>query len=312
MSHPNTLHRHRWALVLAGGHGTRLRDESVKLYGYHRPKQYCQFLDEQTLIEATFRRAEMSVDRDRIAVVTSREHEVEADEALTHWPEVLRVDQPENAETTAGILLPALEVLDRDPHAVLMVLPSDHAVTQPRRFMRAMDEAADLVESRRDLVAMLAADGNEEERDYGWLVPDSSLDAGGRWQTVRSFHEKPSTEELRGLLRDGARINTFSFVVAASTLVRMVAELVPDIHEAVMASRHSHATLTHAYRHLRRSNFSREVLERAAGKLVMAGVDGTGWTDVGTPERLGRVRPSETARSLFHRGARSARAMHVA
>jgi mannose-1-phosphate guanylyltransferase len=43
-----------WGIVLAGGEGTRLKNLVKRLYGYHRPKQYCTLTGARSLIKTNY------------------------------------------------------------------------------------------------------------------------------------------------------------------------------------------------------------------------------------------------------------------
>jgi len=45
-----------WAVILAGGEGTRLRSMTRTIAGDDRPKQFCPLVDERTLLEQTRQR----------------------------------------------------------------------------------------------------------------------------------------------------------------------------------------------------------------------------------------------------------------
>jgi hypothetical protein len=44
---------HEWAVILAGGDGTRLRELSYKVSGDYRPKQFCEFFGGKSLLAHT-------------------------------------------------------------------------------------------------------------------------------------------------------------------------------------------------------------------------------------------------------------------
>src|SRR6185436_5545322 len=156
----------------AGGDGNRLASASIRRYGYARPKQYCDFDGRGTLLDRTLSRAAHISEEGRIVVVTTRAHRDEADEVLARWPAVARVEQPRNADTTAGIILPLLHVLSQDPGATVVLFPSDHQVRDEVAFVRAATRAA-MVASVRDCVVLLGAEPDGPEEDYGWIVPGS-------------------------------------------------------------------------------------------------------------------------------------------
>src|SRR5580704_2385008 len=45
--------KHEWAVILAGGDGTRLREFSYKVSGDRRPKQFCEFFGGKSLLAHT-------------------------------------------------------------------------------------------------------------------------------------------------------------------------------------------------------------------------------------------------------------------
>ena len=273
-----------WAIVLAGGEGTRLESECVKRYGYPRPKQFCDFDGTGTLLDRTLKRATAIVPEQRIVVVTTRRHRAEADEVLFRWPNVLRVEQPRNAETTAGILLPMLHVLATDRTSSVVVLPSDHHVRHERAFIRALTRATALARKTPDGIVLLGARPELPEEGYGWIVPGGRADGGTR--TVARFREKPPLDEVERLLESGALLNTFVLAARVEVLVALIAHHVPDAWSRLSTAWQSEARLERAYQDLPRSNFSKDVLERATALRVLP--VSAGWSDVGTPDRLQR------------------------
>jgi hypothetical protein len=57
-AHPRTV---RWAMILAGGDGTRLRDLTRRIAGDDRPKQFCPLLGEETLLGEKRRRVALGI-----------------------------------------------------------------------------------------------------------------------------------------------------------------------------------------------------------------------------------------------------------
>jgi mannose-1-phosphate guanylyltransferase len=278
----------RYAIVLAGGSGTRLGDVAEKLYGYARPKQYCRFGSGRTLLEETlWRAARFTGSQERIAVSLSREHRAEANECLAGWPDVMRVEQPRNLDTTPGILLPLLQILTRDPWATVLVLPSDHHVSDDEPFVDAFLKALQGLDDDPDAVALAGARLAEPGLDLGWIVPGPRE---ARWRRVEAFVEKPSWDDAVALHGAGALANTFAFVGRGSALARMGRRYAFRWWRALTRAFFDPLAVEQVYRSLPPSSFSRDVLQPAAPSLGVVPLEGVDWSDVGTPERLAAVR----------------------
>ena len=281
---------HTWVCVMAGGEGRRLEEVARARYGYARPKQYCDFGAGRTLLDETLDRARLLVPDERIVVVTTRAHRVFADECLLSHPRVHWVEQPSNRDTTPGILLPLLYVLDQDPIARVVVMPSDHSISQERAFAALVHDAIDSLGVLDSDVLVLGAPAAGVDDGYGWIVPQSR--PRERWARVASFREKPSKHERHALAARGALRNTLVLVGYAVEIAAMIAEHAPTWHDAMQGAFHT-GTLESVYETLPSANFSHDVLERCTDRLRVVPLGEVGWDDIGTPERLARAYASE-------------------
>src|SRR6186997_2500783 len=64
-----------WAVILAGGDGTRLQLFTEALFGDRRPKQFCRLLGQYTLLASTRMRLVANVAPQRTLAVVTRHHE---------------------------------------------------------------------------------------------------------------------------------------------------------------------------------------------------------------------------------------------
>src|ERR1700690_2436381 len=85
----------RWAVILAGGDGTRLRPLTRILAGDERPKQFCAVIGSDTLLQQTRRRIAYTVPDDQTLLVLTKSHEPFFHSQLSGLSSSLIV-QPEN------------------------------------------------------------------------------------------------------------------------------------------------------------------------------------------------------------------------
>ena len=119
----------RWAVILAGGDGMRLRSLTRRITGDERPKQFCPVIGGGTLLEQTWRRTSQVVPPERTLLVFTRRHERFYQPLVSELKARHVVAQPENCGTAAGILYPFLRLaaLAPSPQATVAVFTSDQA-----------------------------------------------------------------------------------------------------------------------------------------------------------------------------------------
>ena len=159
--------KERWALLLAGGDGSRLRSLTRELAGDDRPKQFCRVMGGETLLEQTLRRALLTVPRARVMVAVTEWHERFYKTLLpaTGIPQI--VSQPQNRGTAPGILYRLLRLAELAPDAALALFPSHHHFSDDRRFAAHVDGAFRAAEADPARVFLLGIIPDTHESGYG-------------------------------------------------------------------------------------------------------------------------------------------------
>lgn len=277
-----------WAIVLAAGEGSRLRDLTADRRGGYTPKQFCSLAGGESLLESALKRARRHVPRDRILVVVAAEHERWWRGELARLPRENVIVQPRNRGTAAGILLPLLELARRDPEARLIVLPSDHFVFREQVLETSLRQA--LAEARGLALGaiLLGITPDAPEPDYGWIVPAAARSSGT--QPVATFVEKPNADHAEALLARGGVWNSFLLATNVRALLSLYRQRLPSMLEAFEAALDAGApretSIAALYAALEPADFSRQILQGSEEELRMLSVPACGWTDLGTPERV--------------------------
>jgi mannose-1-phosphate guanylyltransferase len=279
-----------YAIVLAGGEGSRLSGLTTTRAGVRVPKQFCSLAGGPTLLRQTLDRAAALMPRDQIHVVVSEAHRRWWRDELADLPRENVLVQPENRGTAVAILAGALQIARRAPAARTVVLPSDHHVGNESVLRSAFRAALAAVERQPDQIALLGVTPDAPDTQYGWIVPR----AGSRAELlpIELFVEKPGLERARELLARGGLWSSFLFACRVSALLDAFEHAQPELTRALLAESGSLCAggeLAELYASVPARDFSRDVLERVSHLLGVIAVPPCGWSDLGTPERVARV-----------------------
>src|SRR4029079_2751711 len=135
--------RDRWAVILAGGDGTRLQSMTRLVTGDNRPKQFVPIIGGSTLLNQTRRRVALSIHPSRTLIVVTQKHRRFYQPLTEKIQPGLLVEQPMNKGTAPAILYALQRVVTKSPKAVVALFPSDHFFADDEEFMSHIDVAMD-------------------------------------------------------------------------------------------------------------------------------------------------------------------------
>lgn len=279
-----------WTIVLAAGRGKRLESFRVAASESPAPKQFRSFVGRESMLGWTIRRAQAVVPKERIVCVVAEEHRYWWQVQLEVLPPDNVVVQPSDKGTAVGILLPLFTVLERDPSASVLVLPSDHYVDNEEQLGRALCHACGLAQTAGQRVVLIGVEAGRDIADYGWIVPGESL-ASPILRNVSAFSEKPDLSHARRLQRQGALVNSLILAATGHALLHLFSKAVPELFGQFSRQwHHGGGKLSNArkvYDGLSSYDFSHDVLERQPESLLVYPAPSTcGWVDLGTPARM--------------------------
>jgi len=284
---------HRWTVILAGGHGTRLQSLTRLIAGDERPKQFCRLLGGSTLLAQTRARLAPVAPIDRTSLVLLKSHEpyYRAEFVDVH-PSRLFV-QPTNKGTTAAIAFALLRLLHLDRQAIVGFFPTDHYYADNSRFASAIELAYTHAQDGGDRLVLIGAKPGHPEVEYGWIEPGAALGSPVQCLSrVAQFWEKPALRTAERLFQRGCLWNTFVMVGRIEAFLGVLSWTVPQVLEtlSVVASAAGsdlqQGQLAELYDRLQPGDFSHQVLSAATDRLAVLRMDDAGWSDLGTPQRL--------------------------
>ena len=287
----DSLSSNVWSLVLAAGDGTRLQGLLKETYGFAVPKQYCSLYGRSSLLEETLARAAKIAPDDHLCTVVASQHRQWWQLPLSTVAKDNVFVQPENRGTANGILWPLLHIIQRDPEARIVLLPSDHHIEDEPLLVDSIRQAINQLEVHPGAVHLLGIEPDSPDAELGYII--SGQEEGHLSYKVNRFVEKPSLMQAKELVRTGALWNAFIIVANARTLLDLFAARVPQVvaemSALVSSSLHGKldsALLDELYAHLPNIDFSKHILQGQEEQLRVVAVPSCGWSDLGTPRRV--------------------------
>jgi mannose-1-phosphate guanylyltransferase/mannose-6-phosphate isomerase len=220
-------------LILSGGSGTRLWPVSRR----NLPKQFLALAGKGTLFQQTLARTGQLPQIAAPIVVASEDHRfLAADQLLEAGVDgATIVLEPLARNTAPAIALGALQALQRDPEAILLVLPADHLVGDTASFVQAVEQALPL--ARQDWLVTFGIRPDRPETGFGYIRRAEAIDDHG--YRVEQFVEKPDLATAESYLADGGYDwNSGMFLFKAARYLEELAAYAPAMLAAV---REAHA-----------------------------------------------------------------------
>jgi len=225
-----------YPVILSGGSGSRLWPLSREEY----PKQLQPLISEKSLLQETATRlgaappgAAFEV-QSPIIVCNEAHRFIVAEQLRTIGIEPKAVIIEPQGRNTAPAAAVAALVLEDEPDALMLVMPSDHSVRDPNAFKDAVVAAVEIARQGRLVTFGIQPDGPSTA--YGYIKRGASI--GARAFAVERFVEKPDAATAARFLESGGYAwngGIFLWSVAAilSELDRNEPEIVPACRRAL-------------------------------------------------------------------------------
>ncbi|KQX95248.1 mannose-1-phosphate guanyltransferase [Rhodanobacter sp. Root480] len=268
-------------LILSGGSGTRLWPVSRK----NLPKQFLALAGQGTLFQQAIARTRQLPQVAAPIVVASDDHRfLAADQLLEAGiDDATIVLEPLARNTAPAIALGALQAIDRDADAVLLVLPADHLIGDTAAFAAAVEKALPL--ARQGWLVTFGIRPDRPETGFGYIRHGEAVGDGYH---VDQFVEKPDLATAKSYVDDGGYDwNSGMFLFKASRYLEELAAHAPAMLAAVREA-HAKASVDLDFVRVDRDAFARvpddsidyAVMEKTRRAAVIP--VSCAWSDIGS------------------------------
>jgi len=291
-----TIAQHLKGVIMAGGSGTRFWPKSRRLF----PKQFMKILSDKSMLQMTIERLLPLIPMENIYIVGNKTHKSLFDQQVPGCDDSHLILEPVGKNTAACIATIAFILARRDPESVLLILPADHWITDPRKFLITLKRAA-FVAFHQKAIVTLGIPPAFPATGYGYIkVPKSQKSRDRNDSTVHkveAFVEKPDLEHARSYLASGDFFwNSGIFVTKADVILNEIATYLPDLHTPLkklktIAPEAIQDFIYETYTSLLSISIDHGVMEKT-DRAMMIEAD-FGWSDVGSWDALYNLSPKD-------------------
>lgn len=185
-------------VILTGGAGSRLWPLSRE----HYPKPLLPLIGERTLLQETALRLAELPNVSAPVFVCNEEHRflvAEQVQSLGRKAGAILLE-PEGRNTAPALTIAALYLLEKDPDAIMVVMPADHVIPDKAVFTAAVAQGVELAGKGRLVTYGIVP--HHAETGYGYIRRGEPLEGGAAYSVSR-FVEKPDAATAQGYVDSG-------------------------------------------------------------------------------------------------------------
>lgn len=292
---------HNYAMIMAGGGGTRLWPKSRK----QTPKQMLPLVGDDSMFKISVDRLAPLFSPERIYVVTGEQYVLPLRQQASHIPAKNFIVEPYGKDSGPAAALGITVIQKRDPDAVIAILTADHHIAEPVKFRSVLSSACDIAREE-DFVVTLGISPSYPATGFGYIQRGNHLgeQRGFDYYNSIGFKEKPPAKLAIEYLRSGKYSwNSGMFIWTAERAMSEFERQRPAMysllkHLASSVDTPSYGSvLSDVWDNIERISLDYAVMENAE-KMCVIPVD-VGWSDVGTWGSLYSILDLDSAGNAF-------------
>lgn len=289
-------------VIMAGGSGTRLWPMSR----CREPKQFQNLCSEQSLIQETYERVKDIVPQKNIYVSLVEPIFEQSQKQLPQVPKENFIVEPEGKNTGPAIAFAAAHIFRRNPYAVVVTLPSDHAIEQLAGFQESIKKILQFIKKNPEYLGTVGIKPTTPDTGLGYIKVGKKI-ASSELRIVERFVEKPNLEKAKDYVKSGQFLwNASYFCWRADNLLKLYKMHAPELHRGIekimglLGQKGSGKKIKNIYQHFPKVSIDTSIAEKVEKIAVLPAE--MGWSDIGNWLTLYEFLRSKTGQHTVSRG----------
>ncbi len=289
---------HIHPVILAGGGGTRLWPLSREQY----PKQFQKLIGKKSLLQETLTRVQSPI-FEKPLILCQHDHRFITAEQLreTQHEIEMMILEPQPRNTAAAAIVAALYYAEKNPDALLLLLPADHTISEANLFLTSVQKA--ISSAQQGNIITFGITPSYAETGYGYIEKGEPV--SDVLYSVSRFVEKPEAEIAATYVEQGYLWNSGIFLSTAQSLVEAAEKYAPTILQSCRAALRRGAR-DHDFYRLDAYSFCNApaisldyaIIEKAENIMVLQVP--FAWSDVGTWRAIYDTMPKDVDANALH------------
>ena len=292
-----------YVVIMAGGVGSRFWPYSRN----SRPKQFIDVLGTgKSLLRMTYERFARMTSPDKILIVTNENYKQLVQDQLPELEEENILLEPYRRNTAPCIAYAAYKIREKDPNAVMVVTPADHAIFKEDQFIAVIESACDAASKDEKLITV-GIKPNRPETGYGYIQFLETTDEE-IVKPVKTFTEKPELSLAKKFLESGDFVwNAGIFIWSVSSIVKSFEKCLPEMAEVfeegkgIYYSPDENKFINKAYSQSKNISIDYGIMEKSDNVYVVFGE--FDWSDLGSWNSLHEAREKDSNENVIEANA---------
>lgn len=270
---------------MAGGVGSRFWPMSRTAH----PKQFIDILGTgQTLLQQTYNRFLRLCPKENIFIVTNDSYIDLVKEQIKGINTQNILSEPARKNTAPCVAYASYKINQLNPHALIVVAPSDHLITKEDTFIKAI-KACYTKAASEDCLVTLGIRPSRPDTGYGYIqfVESAVKEKDKRIKKVKTFTEKPDLDMAKFFLQSGDFLwNSGIFIWSVKSVINAFEKHAPEMHISFSDGNNAYNTpdesefIAKVYANCKNISIDYAIMEKAENVYVRSSI--IGWSDLGT------------------------------